>query len=232
MNLLWIVLISSIPAGISILLFLLRNSISFHQVENEILDDGFISHDSPTERDPPRPATLIEPQEKVQRIPASPELDRPLTEGQLKANRKAVEEFAKCHYTKAIEIVRKSLDKGDFRWYTLLSALEAEAQNYLSPGSSLTTEIYKLLPQKGVANIEIASQCLVFGTWYTNIIKKSDERVAIAWRLMGQTYMNLPELLDRPEANFQSYAQKCFDKVRAITNSVTKEKGEAEMRNP
>ncbi|MGH2638698.1 MAG: hypothetical protein ACRDF4_05370, partial [Rhabdochlamydiaceae bacterium] len=194
MNLLWIVLISSIPAGLSILLFLLRNSISFHQIENETLDEVSISHDSPTERNPPPLARVIQPQEKSYRIPVSPELERPLTEGQRNANRKAVEEFAECHYTKATEIVRKSLNKGDFRWRTLLDALEAEAQNYPSAGYSLTSEIYnKWLPKKDAKNIETASQCLVFGTWYTNIIKKPDEKVLLTlldtWRLMGHTYM-------------------------------------------
>ncbi len=236
MNLLWIAILSSIPAGISMLLFLLRNRLLPRQVENRDADATEAYYDSPTEKNVPPFERRIPPQDRSGGVPASSQPDRPLSVKQLNANRKVVQNFISGDAVEAIEIVRKSLDKGDFRWRTLLDALEAEAQNYSSAGFSLTLEIYnKWLPKKDATNIETASQCLVFGTWYANIIKKPDEKIVPTlvdtWYLMGKTYTNLPKLLNRPEADFLSDAQKCFSKAHDTHSSLKHEKGEAEIRN-
>jgi hypothetical protein len=236
MNLLWIAIISSIPACISILLFLLRNRILPQQVANGVSDAAEAGYGSPTEINPSRLARLIPPQEKLRSVPASSQSERPLTGRQRKANNKAVKNFTKGFYSEATEIVKRSLNNGDSRWSTLRDALEAEAQNYQSPGKTLTTDIYATwLYNKEVTDIETASRCLVFGTWYTHIINKPDEKkvrptLADTWRQMGNTYIQLPKLLNRPEANFQSDAQDCFSKAHMIAYAKN-EKGEAQMHN-
>jgi hypothetical protein len=244
MNLLWIALISSIPAGISILLFLLRNKILSPQTENEEAGTIESGHDDGrNSKNEPRLAKVIQPQERSHSVPASAQPDRRFSEKELNANGKAAKKFTKGFYSEAIEIVKRSLERGDLRWRTLLDALEAEALDCKLPGAALTTDIYTTwLYKKEAKDIETASRLLVFGTWYTTIMKNkkpnstaiSNVNIAIADTLekMGKTYASLPELLNRPGADFQSDAQKCFNEAYKIRSSLKNEKGEAEMRNP